>query len=159
MFRYGIQLYRGRGGRDNRGSITLQITGADAGAVRQLLDVGQTEHHKGASGIGKIRGHIEAGGGGPYHFCGVLQSGGTDGTPVWGQDMGLVSSHGEADSGVPHVFFAASDGETGEEATGWYLAAGREQDRSEGGGDSGCTDIHRQEPSNIDTIVGPLAHI
>ena len=61
--------------------------------------------------------------------------------------------------GFHMFFFAASDGETGEEATGWYLAAGREQDRSEGGGDSGCTDIHRQEPSNIDTIVGPLAHI
>ena len=122
-----IQLYRGRGGRDNRGSINLQITGADAGAVRKWLDGGHTEHQKGISGLGQIRGHLEAGGGGPYHFCGVLESGGTGGTPVWGWEMGLVSSHGEADSGVPHVFFAAGDGELGKEATGWYLAAGRVQ--------------------------------
>ena len=36
----------------------------------------------------------------PYYFCSVLQSGVTGGAPVWGGDMILVSSHGEADSGV-----------------------------------------------------------
>ena len=102
---YGIQLDWGGGARDNRGSSTLQIPGAAAGEVINLLDGGQTEHQKGASGLGKIRGHIEAGGGGSYHFCGVLQSGGTGGAPVQGRDMGIFSGHGEEDSGVPHIFF------------------------------------------------------
>ena len=44
------------------------------------------------------------GGVGPYHFCGVLQSGGTVGAPVQGIDMGIFSGHGEEDSGVPHDF-------------------------------------------------------
>ena len=34
MFVDGIKFERGGGGRDNQGSITLQITGAAAGAVK-----------------------------------------------------------------------------------------------------------------------------
>ena len=68
--------------------------------------------------MGHIRGHLEAVGGRPYHFCGVLQIGSTGVAPVRGRGVGLVSSHGEADRGGPHIVFAASDGETGEEATG-----------------------------------------
>ena len=67
------------------------------------------EHPKGASGLGQIRGHLEAGGGGHYHSCGVLKSGGTVGEPVRGGDVGLVSGHGEADIGGPHIVFADGD--------------------------------------------------
>ena len=35
MFGYGIQVYRVGGGRDNRGSITIQIPGAADGAFRR----------------------------------------------------------------------------------------------------------------------------
>ena len=76
------------------------------------------EHQKVASGLGKIRGYLEAGGGRLYHFCGFLQSGGTGSAPVWGGDMGIVSVHAKADIEGPHVFFVAGYGETGEEATG-----------------------------------------
>ena len=62
-----------------------------------------TSERRGKSG--QIGGHPEVGGGGPYHFCGILQSGGTGGAPVRGGDVGLISGHGEADSGGPHVFF------------------------------------------------------
>ena len=55
--------------------------------------------------MGKIRGHLEAGGGGPYHSCGVLHISGTGGATVWGGDMGLFRGHGEVYSGGPHVFF------------------------------------------------------
>ena len=47
---------------------------------------------------------IEAGGGVPYHFCGVLQITDTGVASIQGGDMSLVSSHGEADSGVHTVF-------------------------------------------------------
>ena len=66
-----------------------------------------TDHLKGASGLGQIRGHLEAGGGGSYHSCVFLKSAGTGGATVWGEDMGLVSGHGEVDSGGPRVFFEA----------------------------------------------------
>ena len=62
-------------------------------------------------------------------------------------------------AGVHTFFFAAGDGETGEEATGWDLAAGRGRERSEGGGDSGHTDIHQQAPSESGTVGGRPAHI
>ena len=73
--------------------------------------------------------------------------------------MGLVSGHVEADSRGPHVFFAASDGETGKEATGWDLAAGRGRESFEGGGESGHAGIHQQAPIDSVTVGGPLAHI
>ena len=78
--------------------------------------------------------HIEAGGGGPYHFFGVLQSGGTGGAPARGRDVGLVSGNGEADSVGPNILFVEWDGETVKEVTGWDLAVERIPDLSEGGG-------------------------
>ena len=53
--------------------------------------------------MGKVRVHIGAGWGGIYYFCGILQSGGTGSATVWGREMGLVSSHGEAYSGGPLI--------------------------------------------------------
>ena len=64
----------------------------------------QKEHQKGMKHLGQIRGHLEAGGVGTYHFCGFLQSGGTGSAPVWGGDMGIVSVHAKADIEGPHVF-------------------------------------------------------
>ena len=66
-------------------------------------------------------------------MCGVFQSGGTGGAPVWGRDVGIVSSYREVDIGGPRGFFAVGDEETGKEATGWYLEAGRVQECSESG--------------------------
>ena len=56
--------------------------------------------------------------------------------------MGIVRSHGEADSRGPDGFFAAGNGETGKEATGWDLAAGRDQERSEGRRELGSMEIY-----------------
>ena len=47
----------------------------------------------------------------------------------------------------------------GNEELGWDLAAGRGQDNSVGGGDSGHTDIHQQAPSDGGKVVGPPEHI
>ena len=41
---------------------------------------------------------------------------------------------------------------------GWDLAAGRGQERSEGGGDLGHMYIHQQAPSNSGTLGGPSDH-
>ena len=67
------------------------------------------------------------GGGGPYHICVILQSGGTGGAFVRVGDVDIVSGHGEADSGGTHVFFAAGDRETGKESTKYNLEAGRKK--------------------------------
>ena len=56
-----------------------------------------------------IRGHLELGGGRPYHFCGLLQSGGTCSATVWGLDMGLFSGHVEAGSEGTHGFSVSGD--------------------------------------------------
>ena len=101
------------------------------------------EHQKGASGLGQIRGDIEAGGDRPYKLCGVAYTGGTGSDPVWGRYVGLVSCHGEADSGGPHGFFSIVDTETGEETMGQDMAGGRERDRYECGRDSGHMDIYQ----------------
>ena len=45
--------------------------------------------------MGKIWGHIEAGGGVYYHFCGILHSGGTGGAPFWGGNLGLDVNNAE----------------------------------------------------------------
>ena len=42
---------------------------------------------------------------------------------------------------------------------GWDLAAGRGQERSEGGGDLGHMYIHQQAPSNSGTLGGPPEHL
>ena len=65
---------------------------------------GETKHQKGSSDLGQIRGHIEAVGGGHYHFCGVLQSVSTGGATVWGGDLGIVRGRVEVNSGGPHGF-------------------------------------------------------
>ena len=73
--------------------------------------------------------------------------------------MGIVSGHGEADIGVPHIVLGERNGETCDEATGWYLVAGRGQWRSEGDRESGHADIHRQAPRDGGTVGGPPAYI
>ena len=74
--------------------------------------------------MGKIWGHIEAGGGVYYHFCGILHSGGTGGAPVRGIDVGLVRFLREADSGGPHGFFVkVEDGTWQREGTKSILKA------------------------------------
>ena len=91
---YGVQTDREWGRRDNWGSSTLHIPGSDDVSVRQWLPSGQKEYQKGAAGLGKIRKHIEAGGGGPYHLCGVLQGGDTGGDLVWSRGVGSINGHG-----------------------------------------------------------------
>ena len=51
------------------------------------------------------------------------------------------------------------DRETDEEATVWGMATVREREISEGGRESGRTDIYRQVPSFGGTVGGPPAHI
>ena len=67
-----------------------------------------TSERRGKSG--QIGGHPEVGGGGPYHFCGILQSGGTGGAPVQGGDVGIISIHVEVDRMGIHGFFVSYDG-------------------------------------------------
>ena len=109
--------------------------------------------------MGQIRGHLEAIGGETYNFCGVLQSGGTCGDTVWVEYVHLFICHGEADSVIPHIFFVSSEGETGKEVPGWYLAAGRVRESSEGSTESVHVDIHQHAPSGGGTVRGPPAYI
>ena len=69
--------------------------------------------------MGKIRGHLDAGGGGPYHFSVASFSGSTGGATTQNRDMGLFSGHGEADSMGLQGFFVAGERESDEEARTW----------------------------------------
>ena len=59
-----------------------------------------------------------------------------------------------------HTFFLQQvTGKRARRRWGGTWRQGRYRERSEGGGDSGCTDIHRQASSDSGTVGGPSAHI
>ena len=63
------------------------------------------EHQKVASGLGKIRGYLEAGGGRLYHFCGFLQSGGTGMILFWAETWVLTVAIEKRIAGVHSDFW------------------------------------------------------
>ena len=73
--------------------------------------------------------------------------------------MAPVRGHVEEDSGVPHCFFASGDRETGEEANGCNLEAGRCQEHGKGRGDVKHKYIHLYTANNSITVGEPPAHI